>query len=302
MVLLAAVSAKIREYVKSDLGITQKWKEIQSLLLSHNVAYHTVAKAEAFVVHERNRAGTLINPYAMHSKGLQIYQAGADMSLLQSVCIELSPDSLKKEAQVKKFKELCMTSEVMPKVTGAERYASLSSSHTSQFIKAILQCTPTPEDELADSTGHLGGHLHNNSTDREFVTMIQKGWTWLVLPHYVEEAHPELPDLIQKALNASNSIYATQSEMELACSIMNFVVEQGGKIDDWEQLSFDLCEGPHFKKNGMYKTIAKFVRLFSGPGSGLCIVWFFATLPQKYLLSHVYLLLFGGYKLYIVKS
>ena len=143
--LLAAVSAKIREYVKSDLGITQTWKEIQSLLLSHNVAYHTVAKAEAFVVHERNRAGTLINPYAMHSKGLQIYQAGADMSLLQSVCIELNPDSLKKEAQVKKFKELCMTSEVMPKVTGAERYASLSSSHTSQFIKAILQCTPTPE-------------------------------------------------------------------------------------------------------------------------------------------------------------
>ena len=203
--LLAAVSAKIREYVKSDLGITQKWKEIQTLLLSHNVAYHTVAKAEAFVVHERNRAGTLINPHALHSKALLIYQAGADMSLLQSVCIELSLDSLKKEAQVKKFKELCMTSEVMPKVSGAERYAGLSSSHTSQFIKAILQCAPTPEDELADSTGHLGGHLRNNSTDREFVTMIQKGWTWLVLPHYVEEAHPELPDLIQKALNASNS-------------------------------------------------------------------------------------------------
>lgn len=146
MVLLAAVSAKIREYVKSDLGITQKWKEIQSLLLSHNVAYHTVAKAEAFVVHERNRAGTLINPYAMHSKGLQIYQAGADMSLLQSVCVELNPDSLKKEAQVKKFTKLCTTCEFMLKVSGAERYASLSSGHTPQFIKAILQCTPTPED------------------------------------------------------------------------------------------------------------------------------------------------------------
>ena len=264
------------------------------------MAYHTVAKAEAFVVHERNRAGTLINPYAMHSKGLQIYQAGADMSLLQSVRIELNPDSLKKEAQVKKFKELCMTSEVMPKVSGAERYARLSSSHTSQFIKAILQCTPAPEDELADSTGHLGGHLHNNSTDREFVTMIQKGWTWLVLPHYVEEAHPELPDLIQKALNASNSIYATQSEMELACSIMNFVVEQGGKIDDWEQLSFDLCEGPHFKKNGMYKTIAKFVRLFSGPGSGLCIVCFFCNIASKIFAFTCISTSF--WRLYILKS
>ena len=140
--LLAAVSAKIREYVQADLGPLQKWKHIQDLLVSQNVAYHTVAKAEAFVVHQRNRAGTLINPYAMHSKGLQIVQSGADMSLLQSVCFELSPDSLKKEAQVKKFTELCTTCEYMPKVSGAERYASLSSGHTSQFIKAILQCTP----------------------------------------------------------------------------------------------------------------------------------------------------------------
>ena len=89
--LLAAVSAKIREYVQSDLGPLQKWKHIQELLVSHNAAYNTVAKADAFVVHhQRNRAGTLINPYAMHSKGLQIVQSGADMSLLQSVCFELS--------------------------------------------------------------------------------------------------------------------------------------------------------------------------------------------------------------------
>ena len=83
-------------------------------------------------------------------------------------------------------------------------------------------------------------------TDTDLKNMIQQGWTWLVLPHYVEEAHPELADLIQKALNASNSIYATQSEMELASSIMNAVLELGGKVDDWDKLSFDLCEGPQF--------------------------------------------------------
>ena len=149
----------------------------------------------------------------------------------------------------------------MPKVSGAERFASLSSGHTSQFIKAIMTCTLTPEDELADSRGHLGGHLYN-----DLKNMIQQGWTWLVLPHYVEEAHPELADLIQKALNASNSIYATQSEMELASSIMNAVVDHGGKVDDWDKLAFDLREGPQFKKNDIYKTIAKFVRMFSGPG------------------------------------
>ena len=264
--LLAALSAKIREYVKSDLGPLQKRKHVQDLLVSHNVAYHTLAKADAFVVHEKNRSGTLINPYSMHSKGLQIIQTGADVSLLQSVCFELSPDATQKEKQVKKFKELCANSEYMPKVSGAERFASLSSGHTSQFIKAIMTCTPTPEDDLADSGGLLGGHLYNNSSDSDLKNMIQQGWTWLVLPHYVEESHPELADLIQKALNASNSIYATQSEMELASSIMNAVLDHGGKVDDWDELSFDLCEGPQFKKNDIYKTIAKFVRMFSGPG------------------------------------
>ena len=256
--LLAALSAKIREYVKSDLGPLQKWKHVQDLLVSHNVAYRTLAKADAFVGHEKNRSGTLINPYSMHSKGLQIIQTGADVSLLQSVCFELSPDATQKEKQVKKFKELCANSEYMPKVSGAERFASLSSGHTSQFI--------TPEDDLADSGGLLGGHLYNNSSDSDLKNMIQQGWTWLVLPHYVEESHPELADLIQKALHASNSIYATQSEMELASSIMNAVLDHGGKVDDWDKLSFDLCEGPQFKKNDIYKTIAKFVRMFSGPG------------------------------------
>ena len=86
MVLLAALSAKIREYVKSDFGPLQKWKHVQDLLVSDNVAYRTLAKADAFVVHEKNRSGTLINPYSMHSKGLQIIQTAADVSLLHSQC------------------------------------------------------------------------------------------------------------------------------------------------------------------------------------------------------------------------
>ena len=77
--LMAALSAKIREYVKSDLGPLQKWKHVQDLLVSNNVAYRTLAKASAFAVHEKNRSGTLINPYSMHSKGLQIIQTGADV-------------------------------------------------------------------------------------------------------------------------------------------------------------------------------------------------------------------------------
>ena len=32
--------------------------------------------------------------------------------------------------------------------------------------------------------------------------------------------------------------------MELASSIMNAVLDHGGKVDDWGKRSFDLCERP----------------------------------------------------------
>ena len=294
--------------VKSDLGITQKWKEIQSLPAEPQCGLLTQwPRQKPLWYMERNRAGTLINPYAMHSKGLQIYQGWGWHVPLAGLCaLNSTLIPWKRRPRVKKFKELCMNfwSHAQGDRSRTLCKPELKPWQPLSFIKAILQCTPTPEDELADSTGHLGGHLHNNSTDREFVTMIQKGMDMAgFTPLCRRSSSWNYQTWSKKPLNASNSIYATQSEMELACSIMNFVVEKGGKIDDWEQLSFDLCEGPHFKKNGMYKTIAKFVRLFSGPGSGLCIVWFFLQhFLKNILLSHVYLLLFGGYIFLSLKS
>ena len=118
--------------------------------------------------------------------------------------------------------------------------------------------------------------------------MIQKGWTWLVLPHYVEEAHPELADLVQKALNASNSIYGTQGEMELASSIMICVIEHGGKIDDWEQLSFDLWKGHNSKRMACTRQLQSLRGCFQAQGLYIvCVLIGFLTLLQKYLFSHV---------------
>ena len=49
---------------------------------------------------------------------------------------------------------------------------------------------------------------------------------------FVEEKHPELIDLIQHALNMSNSIFGIQSEIELASSIAAAVKAKGGHVED----------------------------------------------------------------------
>ena len=48
-----------------------------------------------------------MNPHGMHSKGLQIVQAGADINMLHSVCTELHPENDKKIAAIADIKALC---------------------------------------------------------------------------------------------------------------------------------------------------------------------------------------------------
>ena len=138
MSLDTSVSKQIADCIQSDLAPLQKWKGIKALLLEKQIAYFATLKADAFVVHQKNRSGTLVNPHGTHSNGLQIAQAGADINMLHSVCTELHPDNDKKKAAIADFKALCSEPPYMAPVTGAERYASLSSGHTSQFVKAIL--------------------------------------------------------------------------------------------------------------------------------------------------------------------
>ena len=281
MSLDTSVSKQITDFMKSDLAPLQKWKSIKALLLEKQIAFYSTLRADSFVVHRCNRSGTLVNPHNMHNKGMQILQAGADKSMLHSVCTELHPDNDKKQAAIADFKALCESPYMAP-VTGAERYASLSSGHTSQFVKAVLAGVDTPEAELADANGKLGPHLYRCDSGEDWHQMCTSGWSWLVLPFYVEERHPDLIDLIQNALNMSNSIFGIQSEIELASSIAAAVKAKGGHVEDWNQLALDCCQGPSLKKGDQYKAIAKFVRLCSGAlavtSYSFCLYWPYLTM------------------------
>ena len=134
----------ITKILASDLGPLQTWKSIKDMLLDCGVAYVTTAKATAFVVHPKNRGGALISPHGCHRKGFQIMKAGADISLLgNSVCMELNPNMAERQMQIDPFEKLVASTPLLSPVLGTERYASLSSGHTCQFVKALVHGCPT---------------------------------------------------------------------------------------------------------------------------------------------------------------
>ena len=95
---------------------------------------------------------------------------------------------------------------MMAKPTGAERFLSVSSSHTSQFIKAIVAGAVTDQPSLKRPDGHLNPVLLRQ--DKTLHTMATVGWTWTIIAAHVEEAFPRLPSLIEKANNSTNCTFA----------------------------------------------------------------------------------------------
>ena len=62
-----------------------------------------------------------------------------------------------------------------------------------------------------------------------------QGWRCRILPFQCGIAWPLLPDLAQRALNASNNVIAEGSELEVCCSIAEYDALRGAET------SFDDC-------------------------------------------------------------
>ena len=79
--------------------------------------------------------------------------------------------------------------------------------------------------------------------------MRDEGWEWTVFVAEVEEECPALPDLLQRGLNATNTLATDQSELEVASSIAEFM-ELGGGVATWAACTEAATAGnPHFQTN-----------------------------------------------------
>ena len=187
--LQPAVKDKVQKLLgDNSMGDLAKWKAVSKCLIDDKIMYKMKLKADQLLVHPQDRGGMGLQVFSMHAKGQRIIQCGCDLSLLGgSTCIELNPDPAKRKAQCQMMHALHEAHpDYVAPVSGHERYMSLSSSHVSQFFKAMLHGCKSPEDDLVDvKSGRMSLGL---VSDMEFLKGANEGWEWTIIPFYVEDA------------------------------------------------------------------------------------------------------------------
>ena len=97
-------------------------------------------------------------------------------------------------------------------VTNDERYMSVGTGHAVGFCRAANSGCTTPIARIKTNQGKIDLDLLKQQPD--FKTMLEEGWDFLCLPWGVELAWPTSPDIIQRALNASNDNASDATELE----------------------------------------------------------------------------------------
>ena len=118
---------------------------------------------------------------------------------------------------------------MLANVNGMERALTLGTGHCAAFCKAANAGCKTPISHLSNNDGFID--LAALKRQKEFKKMLEVGWSFVYLPAQVEMAWPTAPDIIQKALNASNEVHASCSELEGAVTIAEHL-ESGAALAD----------------------------------------------------------------------
>ncbi len=139
-------------------------------------------------------------------------------------------------------------------------YLSLGCSHTVAFMRAIHHGCKDPNGELP--------HIPKSDPIWE---AIEEGWWWHVISSQVEDAIPKLPQFIQMALNASNSIHKAINELEVACQAAT-IFEQTKSLQ--EALSI-ISQGDLQCRTSL-PAIGHYVSRFGG-GDGMPLIKFLAS-------------------------
>ena len=172
-------------------------KAIQ-MLKSMGLAYAQKLLPEEVLIHPDNRGGQMCNCWDVWAKGEQICSVGWDKNKIREpVAFELPVDVTKRADMVAANANLAAQSDhKLAKPFGKERFASVSASHTTAFLRAL---------QAGCSNGSNAEDLSlKNLLSREddLNELMTKGFEWTVISAKVEEEVGILPSLLQQAFNS----------------------------------------------------------------------------------------------------
>ena len=197
--------------------------EIREILVHEGLAREEKAVAEDMIFDYSNRGGLGGNAHDAHRNAELILSNWADpQELAKATSMEVCPIGRLREQQYEFMRRLVRRSQgLFADVKGTETSGTLACGHFSQFVKACKACCKTPLKRLQDSSGRLNAGVLGNK-NKNFGAMCREGWVHLKLSFRCRVAWPRLADLVQRALNASNTVPTHTTEVETIKSISEY--------------------------------------------------------------------------------
>ena len=169
-------------------------------------SYLATVPAKNMGIHPQNRGGKKMVAFKMQTKGKKVYCVGFNLKLCgpdRAIAFEENPHTSHCQQHTAK---VCENNLYFAK-PHAVRGGSVGCSHLNQFIAAVDAEVKTffPEKLSEQGSDTISKTLVSKKND-DMTNTLEKGLTWTMIKWQVEEAYPQLPDIIQRALNVEHHI------------------------------------------------------------------------------------------------
>ena len=158
-------------------------------------------------IHPKNRMGKKMVPTTMQKKGGKITNVGFRLELCgpnRAVAFEVNPKSNHIEAHT--ILVTCQSKKFARYEKGALRGGSTGCGHLNQWLAAVRFGAESDFESLCDlGDNKLCARLVTKGNP-EYENAVNKGITWFMFKYQMEDDYPELPAIIQRALNIEHHV------------------------------------------------------------------------------------------------
>ena len=197
--------------------IVQVAERILKLLKDNDLSYIMKIKSRFVGFHRRNRYGDGINAIDAIDLIKEIFDVGFSRTMVKPMCFEISAADTETHS-INNYVAEAASGMLAPCPIGSLKFASVGCGHTNQGIRAIdaeCMCDSAPEMTM-DGKFNLD---KIKAADPNLADAVIEGLDWLVICSEVEEAFPELPEILQEALNIMNQLARPESELQIMCKM-----------------------------------------------------------------------------------
>ena len=218
--LVCKVQAKIDSVFAGELAPLTGYNDIWDMLEEEHIVQVKTLHVSQVMCHMCNRETLGLNGHNVHKNGNEIDTVGCDPAELnKAACFECCPLEPKKSEQIGWNQELVHNSAgLLAPLTGKEVAMSVGTGHFTAWCRCINASCKTPYIKMADQHGRLLPDRFRKK-DKRIGKCIDVGFDWRFFPWTCEAAWPKLPDLCQRALNASHQVTTKSTELNVMCAI-----------------------------------------------------------------------------------